>query len=580
MPASLTTVLEKLDVLEKQHELLSGALTCQMEALSSSLGEVLSRWKSADLAFEPAANNASEPNQGWFHSEAIAVMGNPHENGNAVKLQMSKPCRAVVPLLPHEDETLNINLASPKSAVSQDMGGDLDTSASVCEGARSPTRSKLSRPRSSFGAEVLSEILPVASRCYAIDSKVSNDSFLGPLQRLARTITKESGCFEICFGAVIVFNAVLIGFETSRQVANGSASAVAGPLQHVCLALFVLELLLRFIAKGKTIFASWYVRLDIFLVGTCVAILWIIIPLAGSDTQAGLFHLITSFMLLRVMRLVKLVHTYRLAIGFKTMWPIIQGLLRSAETMISTGIVLIIVIYLFACVGLRLITTDKDFQNDPELRSILEEYFPNLGVTMLTLSQFIYADSISTIYIPLMRKKWHLCFYFIPLMIALSISLMNIVTAIMVNGAMTQSEQDRKDELREREHMLRALIPELRHIFRYADINGNGSLSLEEVEECAQALPPQIVEVVSPAGLADFFALIDSDNSGEITELEFVSGIVQSVLSESSFELQQVLKLQQAMSKQCESLAVLPNQIQEMLKRISAIEFLTAVNEI
>eukprot|EP00448_Togula_jolla_P015241 CAMPEP_0170573130 /NCGR_PEP_ID=MMETSP0224-20130122/2598_1 /TAXON_ID=285029 /ORGANISM="Togula jolla, Strain CCCM 725" /LENGTH=229 /DNA_ID=CAMNT_0010895691 /DNA_START=70 /DNA_END=756 /DNA_ORIENTATION=- len=215
---------------------------------------------------------------------------------------------------------------------------------------------------------------------------------------------------------------------------------------------------------------------------------------------------------------------------------------------------------------------DSDLQNDPKTKEIQDDYFPNLLVAMVTLTQFISVDSVASIYLPLITKKWYLGFVFFPMMMIISIALMNLVTAILVEGAMSQSEQDRKDGLIEREQMFSDLIPEMRRIFRSMDLSDKGTISKNDISMCAGALPPQITHVLGKSRAAAFFESLDTDDSGDITEVEFVGGIMQSVMSEGSIELQQILSLQHIQLKRFESLKTIPLVLQEMQKKLSTLE--------
>ena len=112
----------------------------------------------------------------------------------------------------------------------------------------------------------------------------------------------------------------------------------------------------------------------------------------------------------------------------------VRGLLSSAGTMIYTFILIMIILYVFACMGMELITTDMDSRADPEFDGYVELYFPGIWVTMLTLIQFVMVDSIAEIYTPMVSKNPMLGIYFVLILMVVPISLMNLVT-IAVNWA-------------------------------------------------------------------------------------------------------------------------------------------------
>ena len=64
----------------------------------------------------------------------------------------------------------------------------------------------------------------------------------------------------------------------------------------------------------------------------------------------------------------------------------------------------------------------------------MERHFPELFVTMLSLVQFVTLDSIGSIYAPLVRKDPLLLIFFMLFILIVSIALMNLVTAVIVEG--------------------------------------------------------------------------------------------------------------------------------------------------
>merc|ERR1712224_692638 len=81
---------------------------------------------------------------------------------------------------------------------------------------------------------------------------------------------------------------------------------------------------------------------------------------------------------------------------------------------------------------------------DQVFAEIAEVYFTNLQVAMLTLIQFVFMDSAGAIYTPLVLRDPSLLLYFVAIMLIVSISLMNLVTAVIVEGALDQARSDKE----------------------------------------------------------------------------------------------------------------------------------------
>eukprot|EP00913_Durusdinium_trenchii_P016834 g15824.t1 len=131
---------------------------------------------------------------------------------------------------------------------------------------------------------------------------------------------------------------------------------------------------------------------------------------------------------------------------------------------------------------------------------------------MLTLVQFITLDSIyqtlscqddrKWIYRPLVVEKPELVFYFLGLLLILPITLLNLVTAVLVENGITQAQKEAEFEMKARSAEMRSAVMQLL----------DTSVS-EKTED-----------------LCDLFDLLDVDHTGEISQEEFVDGVLQMVV--------------------------------------------------
>merc|ERR1719265_2511921 len=100
---------------------------------------------------------------------------------------------------------------------------------------------------------------------------------------------------------------------------------------------------------------------------------WIVEPIVkslvsdGDSARNGL----AALMVLRIMRLLRLARSVRLLVQFKTLWMLVRGLLSSAGTMFYTFGLMMLILYVFACLGVELITKDKLLWNDPDVGELV-----------------------------------------------------------------------------------------------------------------------------------------------------------------------------------------------------------------
>merc|ERR1719325_419178 len=124
----------------------------------------------------------------------------------------------------------------------------------------------------------------------------------------------------------------------------------------------------------------------------------------------------------------------------------------------------------------------------PELQLLVEERFPNMWVTMLTLMQFVSMGSISSIYFPLITHEPMLIVFFLPFILVVSISLMNLVTAVIVEGAIEQGKTDRDSLMRYKQYSFKKMLPRLKEMFKQMDKDGDGTLTLRELERAPKKI--------------------------------------------------------------------------------------------
>merc|ERR1719356_1569323 len=84
---------------------------------------------------------------------------------------------------------------------------------------------------------------------------------------------------------------------------------------------------------------------------------------------------------------------------------------------------------------------------------------------MLTLIAFTNADSISAVYEPIITTEPMLAVFFGFVWLFVTVSLMNLVTAVIVDNAISQTSKDIEFERHEKKRQLKFLIPAIERLF-------------------------------------------------------------------------------------------------------------------
>merc|ERR1712224_503631 len=102
-----------------------------------------------------------------------------------------------------------------------------------------------------------------------------------------------------------------------------------------------------------------------------------------------------------------------------------RGLLNCGRTMVYTVLLLMMVLYIFSCIGIEVVAHHRLAEGadmDPIFRSIVDEHFYSLPATMLTLFRFVTMDNLHQVYTPLIEQDWTLALFFLTVILVISIA--------------------------------------------------------------------------------------------------------------------------------------------------------------
>jgi len=256
-----------------------------------------------------------------------------------------------------------------------------------------------------------------------------------------------------------------------------------------------------------------------------------------------------SFSVIRLLRIARLARVVRLLGQFKTLWLLVQGLLASGRTLLWTVIVIGVVVYIFSILGMELIAVDPDLDlsmpKNANYNDFVGNNFDGLWETMLTIFLLgVTMDNIGQTWKSLILVKPWLFGYFLLLFLVVSLALLNLVMALMVETAMAQAADDLENqkqlEIDRKKEKLTALVT----LFRELDVDGSGNVDKDEIMGGSPEVLEKMGELIGqddPDEIVRIFEMLDYDNSGELTITEFCSGLMQ-LISGLPLELNCLLK--------------------------------------
>lgn len=360
-----------------------------------------------------------------------------------------------------------------------------------------------------------------------------------------------SNKFDMAVGVVILINSVTIGAEIGYTLPPASDISAFKAVEHVFLVCYVLELLLRFFVQGVHCLKNPWVQFDAVLVSLGVLTTWLIEPFLDTEGDGSKLG---PIMVLRVFRLLRLVRAVRLLVQFQTLWLLVRGLLSSAGTMMSTFALIMLLLYIFACVAVELITKEESWREDPVFADLVDEHFRSIPRTMLTLTTFatrgLGGSAVSQIMIPMVERHVALTIFFACFILMVSVTLLNLVTAVLVNGAIEQADNDKEAMRFYKAQKLKVMLPKIRDMFHELDADGSGDLSLDELVNAPEEVRVQLLQYMKGDDILELFECIDTDDSGSIDVEEFCDGLARLTLSETPVETLRLMRQVQVMRRE------------------------------
>lgn len=416
---------------------------------------------------------------------------------------------------------------------------------------QAPRRHELKKVPSLFNERTYANnwsILPLKKLVSEALKDATRSSAVGkPFKQKQRFIAERivrAHWFEYVTGLIILVNLVMVGVELEMGLSTpGFYEKAVWPhiAERIFLAIYFVEVVLRWVAGGWSNFKDPWFWMDLFLVALGIFAL-VLAPLFGGSNDLGFERLLVF----RGLRLLRLVRALRMVNHFKIMWRLVYGLLTCGETILSTMALILVSLFVFACVAIELIARDDDLRQGDNVivAHIVENHFSSLGRTIMTLMQFVTLDSISAVYYPLITAKPFLVVFFLPILVVVSIGLMNLVTAALVENAMANAAQQAEEEKATLKAQLQHALPSLLELFQKLDEDGSGMLTEEELAKVHQdILPPRILQSAFAEDMSDLFHYLDVDGTGTLSQSEFIEGLLNLCLLDLPLSTVQSLKL-------------------------------------
>ncbi|MFP7569363.1 ion transporter [Marivita sp. S2033] len=231
---------------------------------------------------------------------------------------------------------------------------------------------------------------------------------------------------------VIVFNAILLGMETSDTL-----MALAGPviltLDTLCLMIFVIEIGLKLFAHGWRFFRNGWNLFDFFIVGIALV----------PATQG--FAVLRALRILRILRVISATPRLR---------RVVEGFVTALPGMGSVFLLMALIFYIGAVMATKL------------FGAAFPEWFGDLGQSAYSLFQIMTLESWSMgIVRPVMEVYPWAWAFFVPFIMVTTFAVVNLLVGLIVNSmqdAHAEESNEKTDAYRDEVlHRLEAIEKQL-----------------------------------------------------------------------------------------------------------------------
>lgn len=200
---------------------------------------------------------------------------------------------------------------------------------------------------------------------------------------------------------VIIFNAILLGLETFPAV-MAQAGTVITFLDQLCLGIFVVELIVKFVAYRFRFFRDGWNIFDFVIVGISL------IPAAQG------FSALRALRILRVLRLISTAPRLR---------RVVEGFISALPGMASVFSLMALIFYIGAVIATKLFGYS------------FPEWFGTLGRSGYSLFQIMTLESWSMgIVRPVMEVYPQAWLFFIPFIVVTTFAVVNLLVGLIVNS--------------------------------------------------------------------------------------------------------------------------------------------------
>merc|ERR1719240_1049125 len=295
----------------------------------------------------------------------------------------------------------------------------------------------------------------------------------------------DGNVFAFISSTAIFANTIYIGWETDTNMGNevsrfheGSQTSVSPVPEYAFICFFVVELLLRAVAKKRLFLLGRDRNWNFF--DFVLIFLSLIQTVANTGSNLSVFRIFRIFRLARLLKVIRRMKIQNLNL-------MVFGIINCFVPIFWATVILIIVMYAF---GVFFMSVSASFLEGSGEGDITDSFvgeldlkFGSMYKTMCMLFEAISGgNDWASLALELkeVSELAYICFALYIVFVTLGV--LNIVTGFFVDGTLEASSEVKEELLKEAQERKNAIVDMIGELFHQMDDDHSGKLSVEEFE--------------------------------------------------------------------------------------------------
>eukprot|EP00927_Polykrikos_kofoidii_P037279 TRINITY_DN31403_c0_g1_i1.p1 TRINITY_DN31403_c0_g1~~TRINITY_DN31403_c0_g1_i1.p1 ORF type:complete len:859 (+),score=116.74 TRINITY_DN31403_c0_g1_i1:35-2611(+) len=331
----------------------------------------------------------------------------------------------------------------------------------------------------------------------------------------------ESALYKASLACCIVSNTVIICLEADTKAKGATLPYWTEAMSMLLLCVYIVDIILKVYALREEFILS---ALNIF---DCLVI---VVDCASSVITAWHGKEVPSLTILRTFRLLRIIRVLNTVLIMRELVLMMQGLLSASRAIAFGTFLIFVVLTTWSILAVQFIhPVNLQLADAGVYGDCLDcrEAFASVMKSNLTFMKTILAgDSWGQLALPLLRGYPGTAAILVPTFISVQLGLVNVIAAVIVDRQTQARVNDENLSRALHEEELQRSYKRHRLLFELIDVDGGGSLTLDEMIAAYDAVP----EFRDMLNLLDIhrtdipmlFEVLDYDDSGDVTYSEFV----------------------------------------------------------